>query len=160
LPEVGLWRSDTGALVGLVSLDVYRVRWESRTSIILFTSSVVIDDRFRGRDLVLRTGMKLLVREKLRRPWARAYWLFDTFSYKSYMILPRNLAEFLAAEQSRDASAGRELPRFSCAAPVRRGLVARYGVWFVAQERSDCVRTRHRSKRCNSATRTFGSSTT
>jgi hypothetical protein len=94
LPEVGLWRTETGALIGLVSLDVYRVRWEGRTSIILFTSSVVIDDRFRGRDLVLRTGMKLLVREKLRRPWARAYWLFDTFSYKSYMILPRNLTEF------------------------------------------------------------------
>jgi hypothetical protein len=94
LPEVGLWRTESGALIGLVSLDVYRVRWEERTSIILFTSSVVIDDRFRGRDLVLRTGMKLLIREKLRRPWARAYWLFDTFSYKSYMILPRNLAEF------------------------------------------------------------------
>ena len=93
LPEVGLWRA-SGALIGLVSLDVYRVRWEGRTSIILFTSSVVIDDRFRGRDLVLRTGMKLLVREKLRRPWARAYWFFDTFSYKSYMILPRNLFEF------------------------------------------------------------------
>jgi hypothetical protein len=77
-----------------VSLDVYRVEWERRTSIIIFTSSVVIDDRFRGRDLVLRTGMKLFLREKMRRPWARAYWLFDTFSYKSYMILPRNLDEF------------------------------------------------------------------
>ena len=94
LPEVGLWRADTGALVGLVSLDAYSVRWQGRTSTILFTSSVVIDERFRGRDLILRTGLKLLLREKLRRPWARAYWLFDTFSYKSYMILPRNLAEF------------------------------------------------------------------
>jgi hypothetical protein len=94
LPEVGLWREETGALIGLVSLDVYRVAWEGRTSIIIFTSSVVIDERFRGRDLVLRTGMKLFLREKMRRPWAKAYWLFDTFSYKSYMILPRNLEEF------------------------------------------------------------------
>ncbi|MEO7085618.1 MAG: hypothetical protein ABI442_01300 [Gemmatimonadaceae bacterium] len=94
LPEVGLWREKGGKLVGLESLDVYRVQREGRTSIIIFTSSVVIDDRFRGRDLVLRTGLKLFVRGKIRRPWAQAYWFFDTFSYKSYMILPRSLDEF------------------------------------------------------------------
>lgn len=38
--------------------------------------------------------MKVFLREKLRRPWLPAYWLFDTFSYKSYVILSRNLAEF------------------------------------------------------------------
>lgn len=109
LPEVGLWRERGGPLVGLVSLDVYPVRWEGRTSIIIFTSSVVIDERFRGRDLVLKTGMKLFLREKLKRPWAPAYWLFDTFSYKSYMILPRNLVEFWPR---RDISAPPKTERF------------------------------------------------
>lgn len=94
LPEVGLWRTRSGVLVGLVSLDVYRVEWNARTCVIFFTSSVVIDERFRGRDLVLRTGLRAFVREKLRRPWQPAFWFFDTFSYKSYLILPRNLVTF------------------------------------------------------------------
>lgn len=92
--EVGLWRTRAGRLVGLVSLDVYRVDWEGRTCVIFFTSSVVIDAPYRGRNLVLRTGLMAYWREKRRRPWERAFWFFDTFSYKSYLILPRNLAEF------------------------------------------------------------------
>ena len=94
IPEVGLWRTRAGRLVGLVSLDVYRVEWEGRTSVVFFTSSVVIDEGFRGRNLVLRTGLRAFLREKLRRPWQPGYWFFDTFSYKSYLLLPHNLAEF------------------------------------------------------------------
>lgn len=94
LPEIGLWRVRGGELAGLVSLDVHPVVWHGRTRIIIFTSSVVADERFRGRNLVLRTGLRLLLREKLRRPRAPAYWLFDTFSYKSYLLMARNLREF------------------------------------------------------------------
>ena len=94
LPEVGLWRARSGVLVGLVSLDVHRVEWQGRVTVIFFTSSVVIDARHRGRNLVLRTGLQAFFREKLRRPWQPAFWFFDSFSYKSYVILPRNLVEF------------------------------------------------------------------
>lgn len=94
LPEVSLWRARGGALVGLAGLDAYPVVWRGHTRIVIFTSSVVTDERFRGRNLVLRTGLRVLLREKLRRPWAAAYWLFDTFSYKSYLVLARNLREF------------------------------------------------------------------
>ena len=94
LPEVGLWRTRSGELIGLVSLAVYRVKWERRTCVVFFTSSVVIDERFRGRNLVLRTGLKAFLREKRRHPLQPAFWLFDSFSYKSYVILPRNLTEF------------------------------------------------------------------
>jgi hypothetical protein len=94
LPEVGLWRARGGALVGLAGLDVYTVAWRARTRIIVFTSSVVTDEQYRGRNLVLRTGLRVLLREKRRRPLAAAYWFFDTFSYKSYLVLARNLREF------------------------------------------------------------------
>jgi hypothetical protein len=94
LPEVGLWRAPGGELAGLVGLHVHTVDWRGRTRIIIFTSNVVADEGFRGRNLVLKTGLRLLMREKLRRPLAPAYWFFDTFSYKSYLILARNLAEF------------------------------------------------------------------
>ncbi|MDE2451450.1 MAG: hypothetical protein KGO22_20905 [Gammaproteobacteria bacterium] len=94
LPEVSLWRASDGALVGLAGLHVSAVEWRGRTRIVIFTSSVVTDERFRGRNLVLRAGLQVLLREKLRRPWAAAYWFFDTFSYKSYLVLSRNLREF------------------------------------------------------------------
>ena len=94
LPEVSLWRARGGALVGLAGLDAYPIAWRGRTRTVIFTSSVVTDERFRGRNLVLRTGLEVLLREKLRRPWATAYWFFDTFSYKSYLVLARNLREF------------------------------------------------------------------
>jgi hypothetical protein len=94
LPEVALWRLRGGELVGLVCLHAYAVKWQGRTSTIIFTSSVVIDEAFRGRNLVLLTGLRVLLREKLRRPLAPVYWFFDTFSYKSYLLLPRNFAEF------------------------------------------------------------------
>jgi hypothetical protein len=94
LPEVGLWRVRGGPLAGLVGLQVRPVMWDGRTRIVIFTSNVVADEKFRGRNLVLKTGLRLLLREKLRRPFAPAYWFFDTFSYKSYLILARNLGEF------------------------------------------------------------------
>ena len=94
LPEVGLWRTRDGQLVGLVSLDVYRPTWRGRESIVFFTSSVVIDEAYRGRNLVVRTGLRMILREKLRRPWLAAYWFFDTFSYKSYLLLPRYFRDY------------------------------------------------------------------
>jgi len=94
LPQVSLWRAHGGELVGLAGLDAYPVAWRGRTRTVIFTSSVVTDERFRGRNLVLRTGLQVLLREKLRRPWATAYWFFDTFSYKSYLVLARNLRDF------------------------------------------------------------------
>jgi hypothetical protein len=94
LPEVSLWRARGGALVGLAGLDVYPIAWRARTRLVIFTSSVVTDERFRGRHLVLRTGLRVLLREKLRRPLTAAYWFFDTFSYKSYLVLARNLRAF------------------------------------------------------------------
>lgn len=94
LPEVGLWQVRDGPLVGLVNFHVYPVVRQGRVTTIIFTSSVVIDERFRGRQLILKTGLRILLRTKLRRPWRPVFWLFDTFSYKSYLLLPRNLREF------------------------------------------------------------------
>src|SRR6185437_13525995 len=68
LPEVSLWRERGGALVGLAGLDAYPVRWRGWPRTVIFTSSVVTDERFRGRNLVLRTGLQVLLREKVRRP--------------------------------------------------------------------------------------------
>jgi hypothetical protein len=124
LPEVGLWRTRDGTLVGLVGLDVYRTRFEGRESIVFFTSSVVIDAAYRGRNLVVRTGLRMLLREKLKRPWLPAFWFFDTFSYKSYLVLAHYFAEYWPR---RDRATPPAVSRF-----VDHLARARYGDAWVA----------------------------
>ena len=93
-PEAALFRNRGGALVGIVALDVYRADFRSETSTILFTSSVVIDEPYRRHNLIQRTGFEVFLRARLRHPFRPIYWFFDTFSYKSYGLLPRNFVEF------------------------------------------------------------------
>src|SRR5712664_936967 len=87
-PEVALFRNRSGALVGIVALDVYRADFRSETSTIPFTSSVVIDEPYRRHNLIQRTGFRVFLRARLRHPFRPIYWFFDTFSYKSYGLLP------------------------------------------------------------------------
>lgn len=69
LPKVGLWQVRDGPLVGLVNFDVYPVVRQGRVTTIIFTSSVVIDARFRGRQLILKTGLRILPRTKSPPSW-------------------------------------------------------------------------------------------
>jgi hypothetical protein len=39
-------------------------------------------------------GLRTFLRTRARYPLRRIYWLFDTFSYKSYLLLPRNFRTF------------------------------------------------------------------
>jgi hypothetical protein len=93
-PEVALFRNRSGGLVGIVAVDVYRADFRSETSTILFTSSVVIDEPYRRHNLIQRTGFEVFLRARLRHPFRPIYWFFDTFSYKSYGLPPRNFVEF------------------------------------------------------------------
>ncbi len=66
----------------------------AQTSTILFTSSVVIDEPYRRHNLIQRTGFRVFLRARFRHPFRPIYWFFDTFSYKSYGLLPRNFVEY------------------------------------------------------------------
>jgi hypothetical protein len=93
-PEVALFRNRSGALVGIAAIDVYSSDFRSETSTIIFTSSVVIDEPYRRHNLIQRTGFRVFLRAGLRHPFRPIYWFFDTFSYKSYGLLPRNFVEY------------------------------------------------------------------
>jgi hypothetical protein len=93
--EVILYRGqDSGAVVGMAAVDFHDVTHEGRRVHIIFTSSVLIDDLYRGRNLLQRAGLACFLRTRLRHPLAPIYWFFDTFSYKSYLLLAFNFAEF------------------------------------------------------------------
>ena len=93
-PEVALARTRSGVLVGIAAIDVYRADFRSETSTIIFTSSVVIDEPYRRHNVIQRIGLRFYLRARLNHAFRPIYWFFDTFSYKSYGLLPRNFVEY------------------------------------------------------------------
>jgi hypothetical protein len=86
-------RSDR-ALVGMASVDLYPVDFRGRRLAVIYTSHVLLDQHYRGRNLIQQVGFRMFLESRLRYPLRAPYWFFDTFSYKSYLLLPRNFRDF------------------------------------------------------------------
>ncbi|HEX6638720.1 MAG TPA: hypothetical protein VF033_13765 [Steroidobacteraceae bacterium] len=83
-----------GALLGMVSLDVIPAEFRGRKVTAISTAHVLIRENWRGRNLLQKLGFRTFLRERLRHPLRPIYWFFDTFSYKSYLLLPRNFRTY------------------------------------------------------------------
>ena len=83
-----------GRLCGMALLSARAASHEGRAFRVLSTSAVCLEPAYRGLNAVQRLGLSRLARERVRHPFSNVYWYFDTFSYKSYLLLPRNLAEY------------------------------------------------------------------
>ena len=92
---IALYRAaDDGRLVGITALDVYPTEFEGRKVAVIFTSHVMLEEAFRGHNLLQRLGWRTFLRTRLRFPFHAIYWFFDSFSYKSYLLLPHNFRDF------------------------------------------------------------------
>jgi len=83
-----------GRLCGMGLLSAYSERHQGRAFRVLWTSAVCLEPAYRGLNAIHRAGLFRLALERIRHPFSNVYWCFDTFSYKSYLLLPRNLAEY------------------------------------------------------------------
>lgn len=83
-----------GRLVGMGAIQVEPMAFQGRQLLMIFTSHGIVDEPYRGQNLLQRAGMLTWLRSFLRYPLHRKFWLFDSFSYKSYLLLPRNLRDF------------------------------------------------------------------
>ena len=83
-----------GALLGMAAIDVHATEFRGRRLTVISTSHVLIRENWRGRNLIQRLGMRTFLRARLRHPLRPIYWFFDTFSYKSYLLLPRNFRTY------------------------------------------------------------------
>jgi len=81
-------------LVGTASIDIYPALFRGRKLVAIHTSHVLLHEEYRGRNLIQRVGFNTFVETRLRYPLRPIYWFFDTFSYKSYLLLPRNFKEY------------------------------------------------------------------
>lgn len=132
-PEVVLCRNSRGELVGTVSLDVYPVRFQGREVSVVLTAGVVIDEPYRRRGILERVGVRTYLRTRLRTPFRPVYWLFDTFSFKSFLLLPRNFADYWPRKEAPTPPPVRELmdalaaARYGADWDPARGIVVRSG---------------------------------
>jgi hypothetical protein len=77
-------------LTGMATFDVLPVEHEGRRVVAIYSSCVLLREACRGLNLVQKSGFASFVRVKLRHPLAPVLWFFDSFSVKSYLLLPRN----------------------------------------------------------------------
>jgi len=85
---------DTCALIGMASMDLFPVAFDGRKRVVIYTAHVLLLEAYRGHNLLQKVGFRAFVSARLRYPLRSIYWFFDTFSYKSYLLLPRNFQEF------------------------------------------------------------------
>jgi hypothetical protein len=82
------------SLLGMAAIDVYRTEFRGRKLMVIATAHVLIREAWRGRNLLQKLGARTFLATRLRYPLRPIYWFFDTFSYKSYLLLPRNFRQF------------------------------------------------------------------
>ena len=83
-----------GVLLGMAAIDVYPAHFRGSRLVIISTTHVLLRENWRGRNLLQRLGLRTFLLARLRHPFRPIYWFFDTFSYKSYLLLPRNFVEY------------------------------------------------------------------
>jgi hypothetical protein len=90
---IALFRMN-GALLGMACISVYPAKFRGRRLAVINTTHVLIRENWRGRNLLQKLGFETFLKTRLRYPLRPIYWFFDTFSYKSYLLLPRNFRWF------------------------------------------------------------------
>jgi hypothetical protein len=91
--RIALFRMND-ALLGMASLHVHPARFRGRAIAVISTTHVLLRENWRGRNLTQWLGLRTYLRTRLRYPMRPIYWFFDAFSYKSYLLLPRNFVEY------------------------------------------------------------------
>jgi hypothetical protein len=82
------------SLLGMAAIDIYPVEFRGSRIVVIATSHVLIREAWRGLNLLQKLGLRTFLATRLRHPLRPIYWFFDTFSYKSYLLLPRNFRQF------------------------------------------------------------------
>ncbi len=91
--SIALFRMDE-ALLGMAAIDIFPAVFRGRSIAVISTAHVLIREHWRGRGLVQKLGARTFLATRLRHPLRPIYWFFDTFSYKPYLLLPRNFETY------------------------------------------------------------------
>jgi len=122
-----------GSLLGMAAIDIYPFDFRGQKLIVISNAHVLIREAWRGRNLLQKLGARVFLATRIKYPTRPIYWFYDTFSYKSYLLMPRNfrvywprhdipMPEPVAALMNQLATA-----RYGAAWQSERGVVLRSG---------------------------------
>lgn len=80
----------SGELVGLGGVAVVELPLGDGRCVVIFPGDTLFDPKVRGKSLVQGLGLLYYLECRLKRPTLPVYMMYGTFSYKSYLMLPRN----------------------------------------------------------------------
>lgn len=84
----------TRALAGIGAVDVLTITIDDREVVVIFPGNTLVDERYRGQNLIQAEGFRQYLKARLRHPLRPVFLVYDTFSYKSYLMLSRNFREY------------------------------------------------------------------
>lgn len=96
LDKVVLFRHRaSGRLVGCIGVRFHDfLIGGSKPMPTLYFGQVYIDPAYRGRMLVQRTVLRFMLQAKCRHPLRTCYFWTDALSYKPYLVMANNLADY------------------------------------------------------------------
>jgi hypothetical protein len=121
------------SLLGMAAIDVYPAEFRGQKLVVIATAHVLIREAWRGLNLLQKLGARTFLATRLRHPLRPIYWFFDTFSYKSYLLLPRNFHQFWPRHEEPTPERWKTLihqlaeQTYGAAWIPERGVVARSG---------------------------------
>ncbi len=92
--RVAIYWDAADDLVGLITLDLRHETFRGREVVAIYTGNTWIHPNHRGTNIVQRMGARCYVESLVRWPRARKFWFFGSNSYKSYLVMARNLRDF------------------------------------------------------------------
>lgn len=81
-------------LAGLGAVDIYPISHQGSTIYIIYSGNLLFAPGLRGQSIVQREGFRAYLETKLRHPLSQVWLFYDTFSYKTYLMLPNNFEEY------------------------------------------------------------------
>lgn len=87
-------RDTQGDVVGMGTIHTYPFEHEGRRHWVIFTGNAAFQSRVRGMNIVQQRGALAFLRCRLRNPTAPIWLFYDTFSYRSFLMLSRNFDEY------------------------------------------------------------------
>jgi hypothetical protein len=78
----------------MAAIDANTEVFRGRRLEVIHTSHVLLRENWRGRNLLQKLGWRTFLARRIRHPLRPIYWFFEAYSYKSYLLLPRNFVEY------------------------------------------------------------------
>lgn len=95
MSDIAIVRSmPDGEVVGTAAIDMFLSVHRERTLQVIYTGSVILENAYRGRNILQKIGARCYFQRRREHPTTPIYWLFNSFGYKSYLVLARNMVEY------------------------------------------------------------------